>query len=287
MKKYCFFILIINICVLSLLNIFLIIKVSRNTMCKQINIKDNLLLHPQNSKMPNSKVLHAITMIKQIQSLSDPQKDENTAIYCRGMSFNYKLARPFLREIYVEGKDSLPALVSLFDDTNYLYSELYVNNSLSFYEKPIRLHTIGQSARDIFLNIVDPVIVSPSYKNYLDSFRSKIRSKTNPIVPFPGKMPLKEWWKENQNKTFDQQRQIILNYYIVHVEEVCKKLESKKEYKLILELTKKLLNDLKMMKVLQFQIDPELYSDVFDGNMVLFSEQDIKLIYGENLTESL
>lgn len=224
----------------------------------------------------------SVVMLKQIQSLSDPEKDEQTVVYMHGNSLNYRLARPFLREIYMEGAEALPALVPLIDDTSYLYSELYYG-SLGLDEKPTMPHTIGKTAQELFLNIVDPVIVSPCYKSYRNSFRSKIPA--NPIAAFPGKMSLREWWEENQDKTFEQQRQMVLNYYIVHVEEVCKKLESDKKYESLLERTKELLNDLKKMKVPPFQIDPELYNDIDDyfPKAKLLDKQTVKFRYGENL----
>jgi hypothetical protein len=130
------------------------------------------------------------------------------------MSSNYGLVRPLLREIYLDGQDSLLELIEYFDNKNYLYSKESIVSIADFFaphEEVIREVTLGEEAQKLFENIIDPTNVNYKFRHDKEG-KSHVRSSFL-SVKFKNKdrNDIKKWC---QNKSLLEIQQEVVDFYI-------------------------------------------------------------------------
>jgi hypothetical protein len=145
------------------------------------------------------KARQRLRQLSEIHRLLPREKDAKTNY---GLSSNYGLVRPLLRELYLDGVDALPALIDHFDNNNYLYSRgtAYFNESRDLQWKQL---TVGTEAMRLFDRIVEPI----------GPYQTRTSDKGVALF-VRGNKNIKEWYLKNRHKSLAEIQLEAIDYYI-------------------------------------------------------------------------
>ena len=153
-----------------------------------------------------------LQQLAMVQQFLPPEKDQiNT-----GKSSNYIFVRPILREIYLLGKDALPALAEFFDNENYLYSFSGANMA----NGQVAKLSVGITVERIFHEIINPVPRGLGYES--SKMPSRIGADGNEYRA-PGfstssitetRESARQWLQQNADKSLAEIQREIVDFYI-------------------------------------------------------------------------
>ena len=166
-------------------------------------------LYPEESES-TVKVRALLNHLASVQRFLPQDKD---IINPSGQSSNYVFVRPLLREIYLEGKDALPALVEFFDNKNYLYSESGV---LSMGPGQVAQVQLSSAAREIFEAIINPIPDGMSYESKIPSrIGADGREHRSPgFSLYSDRESAQRWLQQNADKSLEEIQRTIVDFYI-------------------------------------------------------------------------
>lgn len=130
-------------------------------------------------------------------------------------SSNYIFVRPLLREIYLEGKDALPALVEFFDHENYLY---HYGGIYSMAAGQIINRYVSIEAKNIFREIINPVAYDLCYgPKIVTRIGADGREHRAPVFDTPIteiRESAQQWLRQNADKSLADIQREIVDFYI-------------------------------------------------------------------------
>ena len=141
-------------------------------------------------------------------------KDKDRFLNNDTHSVYYGLARPLMREIYLEGEHALPVLSEFFESKVHLY---YYRGVRSMALGEIADASLGIVAGRLFEDIVCPV----------HAIRYKTRKGTDGqehVYPnfyqFLGEQSVGEWWETNKEKSLLEIQRTVVDFYIAREKEI-------------------------------------------------------------------
>ena len=193
---------------------------------------------PQKYNEKHLKVLCLIFQLKSINSLRPQDKDVIHGDFDGVISENFGLVRPLLKEIFLEGENALPILSRFFDDQTYLYS-LRAMASKPAFSDPVTPFTLGFSARELYLSIINPIPEGYFFEHLHDT---NLFVKGNVLltnVPLAEGQTLKDWCKDNEGKSLKSIQEGVVNHLMNQI---------RSSESLTIEKREFLLKDLRRMK---------------------------------------
>ena len=159
----------------------------------------------------NARVL--LNQLAMVQQFLPQDRDQ---INPTGYSSNYIFVRPLLREIYLEGKNALPALAEFFDNENYLYS---VSGIASMALGEVAKVTVGTTAKNIFHEIINPVPYGSGYEAKVPSrigadgkeYRGPVFGTFSITKNCESAL---QWLQQNANKSLTDIQRDVVDFYI-------------------------------------------------------------------------
>ena len=159
-------------------------------------------------------LLHQLAMV---ENFLPPEKDktDHDILNCSGHSSNYIFVRPLLREIYLEGKNALPALADFFDNENYLYHY----SGYSMMSGEIMNMYVYLEAENIFCEIINPVAYDLCYA---PKFVTRIgadglehrKPQFNTFSITETRESAQQWLRQNADKSLADIQREIVDFYI-------------------------------------------------------------------------